>query len=316
MEFKFYGVRGSCPTPITREEYKSKVLEVIRVGRETLSKNGEQLSDEEIFDRLPSYLQQNIGGNTTCLSVTSKLGNRYIFDMGTGLRVLGNELASVLFSEEEDLNLRIFMTHTHWDHIQGWPFFKPAYSPKTNIEFYSCIPNLKARLELQQNEENFPVSFDMMASQKSFHNLEEYKEIEIEEFKITPFPLKHPGTCTGYRIAEGDQAILFTTDVEFREDEPYLLDKIYNKVGKASILIIDAQYSSDEADMKLGWGHTSVKMAVKAGERLGVKKVFLTHFEPDHTDAVIREIIQTDLKDYNPKVEIILAREGLSFSMD
>lgn len=315
MEIQFYGVRGSIPTPMLPSEYQEKAWEILRLTqREVLS--NPSVSEAEIFSKLPPYLTNVIGGNTTCLSVRSKSDNQFIFDMGTGIRVLGNELAGRAFSGKEILRLNVFMTHTHWDHIQGWPFFKPAYSPNCDFHFYSCIANLEERLNRQQCMENFPITLSMMGSKKTFHRLAEYRETQVQDLFITPFALKHPGSSIGYRISDGKNAILFATDVEFREEEPQLLDHLKERIGPASVLIVDAQYSQEEADKKIGWGHTSVKMAVKAAESLGVETVILTHFEPDHTDRAIQEIIQTDLSGYHPRVQVKLAKEGQSFSLE
>ncbi|MCC5813657.1 MAG: MBL fold metallo-hydrolase [Leptospira sp.] len=315
MEIKFYGVRGSCPTPITREEYQSKLIEILDESKKIILEEGIDCSSKEIFNRLPDHLKQNIGGNTTCLYVKSRSGQHYIFDMGTGIRVLGNDLAPLAFGGDP-LNLNIFMTHTHWDHIQGWPFFKPAYSPKTNIKFYSCIKNLQERLERQQIEENFPITLGMMPSKKEFQLMTEHEEISVGDLKITPFFLKHPGSCTGYKISEGSRSFIFATDVEFRPEELDYLNAWKDRLGEAELLIIDAQYSSEEADKKIGWGHTSVQMAVEVADRIGVSKVALTHFEPDHTDRDVLKIVDSEIGLGEHRVEVVLAKEGLSFTLD
>jgi phosphoribosyl 1,2-cyclic phosphodiesterase len=315
MELRFYGVRGSCPTPISKEEYREKVVQILHSTKEILQENGSHLTEDEIYKLLPTHLQRNIGGNTTCLCLESKSGERFIFDMGTGLRTLGNELAPIAFGSDQ-LNLNIFMTHTHWDHIQGWPFFKPAYSPNVNINFYSCIPDLEERLKRQQLTENFPVSLDQMPSQKSFHLLEENQKCQVGDFEIIPFPLKHPGSCTGYRISDGTNAVIFATDVEFREEELATIRRWQELYGEVSVLIIDAQYSTDEAEKKVGWGHTAVRMAVRSAVEMGVKAVVLTHFEPDHTDQVVIDIVNAEIQDYFHNIDVILAYEGLTLTVD
>ncbi|NCN08656.1 MAG: MBL fold metallo-hydrolase [Leptospira sp.] len=314
MEINFYGVRGSCPTPITAREYKEKVMLILDKASQEWSDTKKKITSEEIYNSLSPTLKRNIGGNTTCLDFISSNGNHFIFDMGTGIRELGNSLAGKAFTE--GLDLSIFMTHTHWDHIQGWPFFKPAYSPKVNINFYSCIKNLQERLERQQWDENFPITLSAMASQKNFHYLEEHQAIQVKDYTLTPFPLMHPGSCTGYQISNGKKSVLFCTDVELRENQLETIQKWNQNSAKCEILIIDAQYSTEESEKKIGWGHTSVSMAVKAAEALGVKKVVLTHFEPDHTDEVAMQIIEDEIKGYEHNVEIIIAYEGLKLTVD
>lgn len=309
MVIQFFGVRGSCPTPISNQEYTDKVLEVIQNTIHLIQKDS-IIDLNTIYERLPFHCKKVLGGNTTCLYIQSQDNQHFIFDMGTGIRQLGNQLARQAFSKE-GIELHIFMTHTHWDHIQGWPFFKPAYSPYTKIHFYSTIQNLEERLNRQQLEENFPVTLGNMPSLKKFNTLEEFQEVVLGEVKFLPFYLKHPGSCTGYRIHSGKNSIVFATDVEFRkEDFPYIMD-LKKKLGNIDVLIIDAQYSFEEAEQKVGWGHTCVQIAVEVAEILEVKKVILTHYEPDHTDKKIYEIIQEDLKNKSHSVEIIPAWEGL-----
>ncbi len=309
MEFEFYGVRGSCPTPMSQSEYKTKVENIILHTLEVCKNN---LDPAVIYSELPIHLRENVGGNTTCLYIRSRTGTHCIFDMGTGIRELGNRLAREAFSDR-GLDLSIFMTHTHWDHIQGWPFFKPAYSPRCKIDFYSCIPNLEERLDRQQWNENFPLGLSLMGSQKSFYLLKEWEEISIGDLHITPFYLKHPGSCTGYKIREGNDTVVFATDVEFRPEDWDAIRSWGSELGEVGVLIIDAQYSAEEADQKIGWGHTSVKMAVEVATQIRAKRVYLTHFEPDHSDESIYRILQEEVGGMDLELTVIPAREGLKF---
>ncbi|MCZ8343678.1 MAG: MBL fold metallo-hydrolase [Leptospira sp.] len=313
MKITLFGVRGSLATPTPKADQKEKQLKILKMAREEWAKNPETFSEEDFLANLPIPLSQDLGGNTTCVYLEGDNGEKLIFDMGTGIRVLGNQLAPLAFSGEE-LELNILVSHTHWDHIQGWPFFKPAYSPSCKINFYSAIPNLEERMVRQQHPENFPITFDQMASKKSFHLWKEFDSYMLGGLKIIPFGLRHPGSCTGYRVKEGDKVFLFCTDVEYREEDREHLLKLKPQIAGADLIIIDAQYSSAEAEKKIGWGHTAVGKAVDFAEMMEIRSVVLTHHEPDHTDNEIVKIILDESKILkHDRMQIHIAHEGQKF---
>ncbi|EMK04377.1 beta-lactamase family protein [Leptospira kirschneri str. MMD1493] len=310
MKIKLYGVRGSLPTPLSESEYREKILKILKAAHSEIKRNDKTFSEEEFLNSLDPSLSRTIGGNTTCVFIQAQSGERYIIDCGSGIRQLGNDLIAEGFKPGDTVH--ILITHTHWDHIQGWMFFKPAYFPGVDIHFYSTIPNLQERFERQQNEEHFPVSLSNMMSKKTFHLLEKNKSIEIGSVKVTPFLLRHPGNCTGFRFEERDKSFLFCTDVEVQEPDLEEFFELKRTFGKTDMLIIDAQYSSEEAEKKVGWGHTSGRVAVRCGEILEVKRLVLTHHEPDHKDEDIFKIFHQESK-VSSKMEIILGRENDSF---
>ncbi|MDZ4726010.1 MAG: MBL fold metallo-hydrolase [Leptospira sp.] len=316
MKITLFGVRGSLPTPVTKREYQEKLLKILKMAKEEWKKNPNSFSEEDFLHSLPLPLEQDLGGNTTCVYLEGNSGEKLIFDMGTGIRELGNILAPQAFSGKP-LDLNILVSHTHWDHIQGWPFFKPGYSPSTNINFYSAISNLEERLVRQQHPENFPITLDQMASKKSFHLWNEFESYPIGDLKVIPISLRHPGSCTGYRVREGDRKFLFCTDVEYREeDREHLLNLKPHIVG-SDLLVIDAQYSTAEAEKKIGWGHTAVSKAVEFAEMMEIKSVVLTHHEPDHDDHEVIRIILDEGKAKHPeKTQVMIAREGMTFRLD
>ncbi|WP_039948408.1 MBL fold metallo-hydrolase [Leptospira fainei] len=310
MKIKLYGVRGSLPTPLSTSDYTNKLEKILESASREFSKKEQKFSVSEFIGRLDRLLASPIGGNTTCIYVESSTRERLIIDCGSGMRQLGNDLLKEGIAKGG--NISICLTHTHWDHIQGWPFFKPAYIPSVNIEFLSTIPNLKERLERQQHPENFPVTLDSMPSQKKFTLLEKNKPVKVGSFTITPFLLRHPGNCTGYHIEENGKSFLFCTDLEVREEDLDEIQELRKTFGKINLLVIDAQYSSEEAISKIGWGHTSGKIAVKCGEILGVDRLVLTHHEPDHSDEDIIRIFMSE-KDGSSLQNIILAYEFDTF---
>ncbi|TGK07209.1 MBL fold metallo-hydrolase [Leptospira semungkisensis] len=310
MKIKLYGVRGSLPTPLSGSEYREKLEKILETAHlDFKTKNG-SFSVRHFLQTLDPSLLRPVGGNTTCVYVESQKGEKLIIDCGSGMRELGNDLLKEGIAQGG--KIKILVTHTHWDHIQGWPFFKPGYIPSVEIDFYSTIDNLKERFDRQQNPENFPITLDEMMSKKTFNLLKRQKTVQLGDFKVTPFLLKHPGNCTGYHIEENGKSFLFCTDVEVRDEDLEEFNYLRQNFGKPDMLIIDAQYSSEEADRKIGWGHTSGKMAVKCGEILGVHKLVLTHHEPDHPDEEIIRMFNEEKKSADLE-EILLARESDTF---
>ncbi|TGM90511.1 MBL fold metallo-hydrolase [Leptospira licerasiae] len=312
MKIKLYGVRGSLPTPLSGSEYREKLEKILESAhREFKHKNG-TFSVSAFLQSLSPELLHPVGGNTTCVYVESTNGQKLIIDCGSGMRELGNDLLKEGIAQGG--SIKILVTHTHWDHIQGWPFFKPGYIPNVQVDFYSTISNLKERFDRQQNPENFPITLDEMMSKKTFTLLQRQQTVQIGDFKVTPFLLKHPGNCTGYHIEENGKSFLFCTDVEVREEDLTEFEQLRAKFGRPDMLIIDAQYSSEEADRKIGWGHTSGRLAVRCGEVLGVNKLVLTHHEPDHPDEEIIRMFNQE-KQSTALSEIVLAREADIFHL-
>jgi len=316
MKITLFGVRGSLPTPTTKREHQEKLLKILKLAKEEWKKHPNTFSEQEFIESLPLPLDQDLGGNTTCVYLEGKNGEKVILDMGTGIRELGNQLAPLAFSGQP-LDLNILVSHTHWDHIQGWPFFKPGYSPSTSIQFFSCIPNLEERLIRQQHPENFPITLDQMASKKSFTLWKEFESYAIGDLKIVPISLRHPGSCTAYRVRQGSKKFLFCTDVEYREEDREHLLGLKPHISGSDLLIIDAQYSTSEAEKKIGWGHTAVSKAVEFAELMEIKTVVLTHHEPDHDDHEVIRIILEEGKAKQPeKTQVLVAREGMTFLLD
>ncbi|RHX82260.1 MBL fold metallo-hydrolase [Leptospira yasudae] len=312
MKVKLYGVRGSLPTPLSESEYREKILKILKAAHTAIKQQNGKFSEEEFLNSLDPSLSRTVGGNTTCVYIQARSGDRYIIDCGSGIRQLGNDLLAEGLKPGDTIH--ILITHTHWDHIQGWMFFKPAYFPGVDIHFYSTIPNLQERFERQQNEENFPLPLSGMMSKKTFHLLEKNQSAQIGAVQITPFLLRHPGNCTGFRFEEEGKSFLFCTDVEVQEPDLEEFQDLKKSFGRTDMLIIDAQYSSEEAEKKVGWGHTSGKVAVRCGEILEVERLVLTHHEPDHKDEDILRIFHQE-SGASAKMQVLLGRENDSFSL-
>ncbi|WP_108975038.1 MBL fold metallo-hydrolase [Leptospira ryugenii] len=317
MVVQLFGVRGSIAAPLRNQEYKKKILEALSLYQES----GKGQSPEQFWKSLPYHVKFVTGSDTTCIKLTDHQGNLYIIDMGTGIRNVGDELIQDYLKSPGPRTVHIFVTHTHWDHIQGLPFFKPIYFPDFTLKFYSPYSDLQARLERQQNPEFFPVTFSSVACQKEFKYFSPGDVLRFGSgIEVKCYPLRHPGGSFAYRFvtAEG-KTFIFATDAEFTGQDMEIIHDSMDFFQGADLLILDAQYTLDESFSKFDWGHTSYTMAVNCATSWNVKNLVLTHHEPTYTDQKIHEIFEAavDHKDLlgAKNLKIHLAREGLRFHL-
>lgn len=239
---------------------------------------------------------QEFGGNTTCVQVRDiESNNIAILDAGTGIRELGKDLIESGHKQDE---IFIAFSHFHWDHIQGFPFFEPAFNKKQKINLLALgwgerITCLKDIFKAQMQKEFFPVQLEKMGAKFKFMLLKETKRVFRTQTK-KPKPVvvktnkhKHPGGAYGYRIEIGGRVMVFCTDIEHGNS----IDKNVVKLAEnADLLIHDAQFTDEELKKKRGWGHSSFNQAIEVAERANVKMLALTHHDPDHDDAFLRKM--------------------------
>ncbi|MBO8131606.1 MAG: MBL fold metallo-hydrolase [Candidatus Marinimicrobia bacterium] len=316
MRIKFWGVRGSIPTPASSIQIKEKIFAILKEIPDNALKSKSSIID--FVNKLDNVYTGVIGGNTSCIEL--RVNDKFIiFDMGTGIRVLGSYIMkNGLYDMIKEFH--IFLSHTHWDHIMGFPFFAPAHFPKTKLFFYSVHPDLEERLRIQQDFRFFPVSLDHMASEKTFIKLDPESEIDIEGVKIKNKALYHPGGSYGFRVVYEDKIFVYATDSEFKNSTKNGNEKYIEFFKNADVLVFDAQYTFEEAVHKEDWGHSSALIGVDFSIAAKVKKLVLFHHEPERNDFEIYSVYKkaTDYKNINyPKsdLEILLAYEGLTIDI-
>jgi ribonuclease BN (tRNA processing enzyme) len=319
VKVNLHGVRGSLPAPLRNNEYKTKVAEILRLFTQSTHKNSGNL--KEFWKTLPPHLKYTVGGDTTCVSVESHQGSIYVVDFGTGSRVLGDGLVPAILSSNELFELNVFITHTHWDHIQALPFFKPIFFPQVNIRFHSPYPDLEERLIYQMKKEFFPIEFHDTSSQKEFILFQPGETLEFEEgrMKVEVHPLKHPGNSYAYKFIENGKAFIFATDAEFTGDDWEYIRGVTPFFTGTDLLVIDSQYTLDESFAKFDWGHTAYTMAVNIANHWKIKNLALTHHEPSYNDEKVYGIWE-ESQDHakalgDNKLKIHLAREGMVFKL-
>lgn len=317
MKITLYGTRGSLPAPLRNVEYQDKIKEILHLFLERKVSSPEEIA--EFFEFLPDHLKYTGGGDTTSLMVESDKGRTYIVDLGSGVRNAGNYLLQSGFLQGDGI-LDIFITHTHWDHIQGLMFFKPFYIPSTKINFYSPYKDLEERFVYQMEPRFFPVDYYATLSKKTFNLFEKGNVQEFEDgIKVECYPLKHPGGSYAYKFTENGKIFIFATDAEFTGEDLELIISMGDFFGNADYLVIDSQYTLDESFKKFDWGHTSYTMAANCATMWGVKNLVLTHHEPDYNDkkvfSIVEEAQEHKVHLGGQDLNIILAREGLEINL-
>ncbi len=317
MRITLMGVRGSLPAPHENNEYLNNIKQILRIAIDKGIKSEDQIDD--FISGLPDRFQFESGGNTTCATVTASNESLIILDAGTGIRLVGDNLMEGEFGKGSG-TVDIFISHTHWDHIQGLPFFKPMYVPGNRINFYSPYEDLEDRLKKQMEACFFPISFETTASTKNFILIDEKETIiSYGDLKIDCSPLKHPGGSYAYRFREGDKTFIFATDAEFAGEDLEKVGRESDFYINADLLLLDSQYTLDESFFKFTWGHTSYTMAVNCGIRWNVKNLVLTHHEPSYSENKLNQILDEAICHRNAmkisKPNIYLAREGMSFKL-
>jgi phosphoribosyl 1,2-cyclic phosphodiesterase len=232
----------------------------------------------------PQAENLGFGGNTTCFEIEGG-GQRVIIDAGSGIRQLGLQLPS-----EQAKNLHLFLTHFHWDHIQGIPFFVPLLKAGNKVTFHS-FPHedeTRARLEQQMTSPYFTLDFNSVGAERAYQRIE--NEFRLGELSITSFPLRHPQGAYGYRVERQGAAIVIATD--FEHGDPKLDTVLREHAEGADILIYDAQYTPEEYETRCGWGHSHYEAAARVANDAKVGRLVLFHHDPNHDDSVMEGIVE------------------------
>jgi phosphoribosyl 1,2-cyclic phosphodiesterase len=258
------------------------------------------------------------GGNTSCVHIELETGHDLVLDAGTGIRMLGKKLIT------KSTPVNIMLSHGHWDHIQGYPFFDPIYQPNRDINVYISVVSghkLLSSLFAQMDGTNFPIKVEDLPS----NNMAHFKGIESELYeregiKVIKRPINHPGGGIAYKINENDMTCAYVTDNEL--DPPYEMSTNYDEWVKylhgVDVLIHDAQYTEDDMPHKHGWGHSLISQVRQLATDAEVKLLVMFHHDPDRSDSDLDEIqIENEiyLKSHRAPARSVCAAEGMSITL-
>lgn len=319
MEVTFWGVRGSLPAPPSAVEVRAHWLALWRRAR---AQSGLDLCDEvavlEWLDGVALEDRAFVGANTACLEVRFE-GTRgeelLILDAGTGIRPLGNALLGGEFGRGAGRASLLF-SHFHWDHVQGWPFFRPAFVAGNQFDLYARHSDLEATLRAQQSEPFFPPrAWDEMAATIRFHQLDG-SPFSIGGAHISTLELAHPSHSYAYRIEREGKSLIYATDGLFSvptgaADDP--MNAVVEFFRDADLVVFDAQFSLEEAHLKRDWGHSSAIIGLQLGALAGVKRLALFHHDPGASDDRLCELLDEAIAHAPAGApEPFLAREELT----
>ncbi len=252
MEIRFWGTRGSIPSP----------------GPDTLE----------------------FGGNTTCLEVVLHSGRRIVIDGGTGIRLLGERLKTAVAT----VRIHLLLTHNHWDHLIGLPFFSPIYREDSEIQVDGwplAYQALKRIFDDHMGDGFFPVAFEQLKAHITFLSKIARHPLVLDDVQIDALPLNHPQGCLGFRFQEEGHTLVFITDNELGLNGGSRFPDFVKFSKGADLLIHDAQYLPEEMPFHRGWGHSTYEEAVRLALEAEVKSLLLTHHDPARKDTAVREIV-------------------------
>jgi len=290
MLIHFWGSRGSLPAPLGYRAVRAKVRDALAAA---LQRGISSLAEIDPFidDELPFSIAGTYGGNTSCVELVTGGDEFVLCDLGSGAREFGNSLIAK-FGPARKHRFNIFMSHLHWDHIMGFPFFTPAFIPGNVIRIHGCHEVMREAFVRQQSDPCFPVDFRNLAATIEFVELKPDHCYEIDGLSVRPILQNHAGDSYGYRFEKGGKSIVYSTDCEHKYevlDESYPFVEFYRG---ADLLIFDAMYSlADQISVKEDWGHSSNMVAVELAQLAGVKHLVMYHHEPIYDDRMVERIL-------------------------
>lgn len=312
MTVKFWGARGSIPTPITSSQIQSKIAAVVqRVSPADLATPD---SRERFIASLPPWLLGTMGGNTPCVELKGSDGTEIALDAGSGLRALG------AFGEKPlDNHYNLFLSHFHWDHIQGLPFFGPAFNPAVKIDVYSARADARDILARQMAAPYFPIEFESVEKQMVFHTVSPDEGFSVGGLSVHCCEMSHPGKSHAFSFEQDGKKFVYATDVELSKSD-YAKDAAHIAVFKdADCIVLDSQYTVAEAYAKEHWGHSAFCYAIDFAIYWNIKSLWLFHHEPMYDDKKLGAILDTArwYAGYIERsaVKVNLAQEGLEMAI-
>lgn len=314
---RFWGTRGSLPTPLSLQQLRQKMASALVAGAglnlDTLDKA------RNFVDGLPFRTGGTYGGNSSCVELSAADDNVVLLDMGSGARLAGHEALRRLAGRPGEFH--VFMSHVHWDHIMGFPFFVPAYVPGQRVRIYGCHEQLEHAFRRQQAEPSFPVDFSKLGANIEFVVLEPERSYEIAGYRVTARLQLHGGDSYGYRFERSGKVVVYSTDAEHKPGHAEDVRGFVELFRDADLVIFDAMYSlADSVSIREDWGHSSNVVGVELCQQAGARRLALFHHEPVNDDAAIDRLCHEaqrleEITRLGERLEILAAYDGLEIDL-
>ena len=291
MQVRFWGTRGSLPVAPKAATIADKVAEAL------VAAGGRKFADVAearafVEDELEFAVGRTFGGASSCVEVDLGEGPFIVCDLGSGVRELGLDTMRRAAAERRPREWHVFLSHLHWDHIMGFPFFVPAFVPGSKIVVHAGHPDAEQALRRQQEEISFPVPFDWLKADITFRTLETGREYEIGAVTVSMIEQNHSHASYGYRFRDAaGRVAVYSTDSEHKIDQMEDEAEVIAFFGNADLVVCDTMYSlADSVSMKEDWGHSSNIVAVDLCHEAKARRLALFHHEPTYSDADIQRM--------------------------
>jgi phosphoribosyl 1,2-cyclic phosphodiesterase len=316
MLVRFWGTRGSLPVAPTANVIQKKI------ARALVTADGRRFADEAEAERfveadLSFAAGATYGGATPCVELETGGESYFICDMGSGLRGFGLD-SMKRNAEGHAKTYNVFLSHLHWDHIMGFPFFAPAFDPEATIRIHAAHPDAEQALRRQQEEISFPVPFDWLRADISFVQLRPGDVHEVDGVQVETKLQHHSHGSYGYRFTDGDgRVVIYSTDSEHKLEKMAAEAAFIHFFREADLVICDTMYSlADTISMKEDWGHSSNLVAIDLCHEAKAKTLALFHHEPTYDDEAIQRMHEEsiryeELTREGPSLDVICAYDGL-----
>jgi phosphoribosyl 1,2-cyclic phosphodiesterase len=319
LKLKFWGASGSIPAPLTSQPLEQKVLAALRLAKEKDFSDSHSL--HQFLKELPFPLRGTYKGNTNCIQILNDRKEVFLCDAGTGLRAFSDSLPQSLPAN----TYHLFLTHLHWDHIQGFPFFRPAYQAGNKIIIHTLKHETENTLREMMKPPFFPANYDSLLADIQYDIIPDGSNFQINDLVVKTLRQEHPDHSWAFRFEVAGRAAVISTDSQHPDNAASNLAYPFIKFFEtADLLVFDSQYTLDHLnEKKRTWGHSDAITAVELAASAKVKQLILTHHDPTNDDNEIHQILDIAKKhrrSLNKKnchghsypTEIKLAYDGLT----
>ena len=315
----FWGTRGSLPSSITHSDVRAKISSTLLAANGRTFRKQSEL--DAFIDALPFAVRGTFGGNSSCIEIVTNGPEHFICDVGTGARALG-QAKIARYGVPNPQVYHLFISHLHWDHLMGIPFFTPIYIPGNRIVIHGCHSGLEEAFRRQMRAPNFPVDYTQAGADIEFDLMTPGESHYICGINVTPKLQKHPGDSYGYRFESIEKTVVYSTDSEHRLDDKESLRSFTEFFKKADLVIFDAMYSlAEAASVKSEWGHSSNVVGVELCQAAAARRLALFHHEPANDDNQLGHLLEETrrlekiTRGERAPLEIVSAYDGLTVDL-
>jgi phosphoribosyl 1,2-cyclic phosphodiesterase len=318
MKLVCWGTRGSIPVSLTAPDVRAKIVRALQgAGAIDLA---DPTAIEAYVDALGFDVAGTFGGHSSCLQIETGAAEHIVLDLGTGVRALGQQMLA-RYGPQSPQTYHVFLSHLHWDHIMGLPFFTPVYISGNRIVVHTCHPHAEFALRRQQAEPSFPVRFDQFSAQFEFHVATPGAAFEVDGTRVVAHAQRHAGDSYGWRFERAGKCLVYSTDSEHRLEDEDERAGFIAFFDQADVVVFDAMYSlADAISVKADWGHSSNIVGVELCHAARVKRLVMFHHEPAYSDRQIAQILEQtrrfeQITRDGHVLEVLSAYDGLELSL-